>query len=195
MQTEGKGDAQGNLAADWVRFDEQDLRSAQGLEQTAELAEDNAERLAASEANAKKLQQQGFSYPYDKRLYDRLRESHARPVREHFLADPEYQNKSARFLENHDEPRAATTFSLEFHKAAAVITFLSPGLRLFHDGRFEGRRKRISPHLVRAPVEPVDQALSDFYARLLVIMREKVVREGQMAIARMRSGVGGQLDV
>ena len=32
------------------------------------------------------LQQQGFDYTYDKRLYDRLREGHARPVREHFYA-------------------------------------------------------------------------------------------------------------
>ena len=56
------------------------------------------------------LQQQGFRFTYDKRLYDRLREGHARPVREHFLADWEYQIKSARFLENHDEPRAATIF-------------------------------------------------------------------------------------
>ena len=32
------------------------------------------------------MQQQGFDYAYDKRLYDRLREGHARPVREHFCA-------------------------------------------------------------------------------------------------------------
>jgi glycosidase len=32
------------------------------------------------------LLQQGFDYAYDKRLYDRLREGHARPVREHFHA-------------------------------------------------------------------------------------------------------------
>ena len=48
------------------------------------------------------------------------------------------------------------------HKAAAVITFLSPGLRFFHQGQFEGRKKRISPHLVRAPHEPVDEALQIF---------------------------------
>ena len=57
------------------------------------------------------LQQQGFDYTYDKRLYDRLRDGHARPVREHFYAELDYQNKMARFLENHDEPRAAATFS------------------------------------------------------------------------------------
>ena len=124
------------------------------------------------------LQQQGFSYTYDKRLYDRLREGHARPVREHFLADADYQNKSARFLENHDEPRAATTFPLDVHCAAAVLTFLSPGLRLFHQGQFEGKRKRISPHLVRAPEEPADEQLMQFYDSLLALLRNPIVREG-----------------
>src|SRR4030095_14953346 len=122
------------------------------------------------------LQQQGFNYTYDKRLYDRQREGKDLPVREHFLADLNYQNHSARFLENHDEPRAAATFSLATHKAAAVLSFLSPGLRFFHDGQFEGRRKRISPHLVRAPEEPVNEELKQFYDRLLAVLRRPVVR-------------------
>jgi glycosidase len=125
------------------------------------------------------LQQQGFDYTYDKRLYDRLREGHARPVREHFHAGLDYQNKLARFLENHDEPRAAATFSPEVHEAAAVITFLSPGLRFLHQGQFEGRTKRISPHLGRAPQEPVDEKLAQFYGQLMKALRLPVVREGQ----------------
>ena len=91
----------------------------------------------------------------------------------------ENQTKLGRFLENHDEPRAAATFSLEVHQAAAVITFLSPGLRFFHQGQFEGRRKRISPHLVRGPNEPVDEKLKAFYDRLLAVLRQPTVREGQ----------------
>ncbi len=87
------------------------------------------------------LQQQGFDYTYDKRLYDRLRDRHSRPVREHFWAGLDYQDKLARFLENHDEPRAASTFPPEVHKAAAIITYFSPGLRFFHQGQFEGRTK------------------------------------------------------
>ena len=106
------------------------------------------------------MQQQGFDYAYDKRLYDRLRDGHARPVREHLHAGLDYQDKLARFMENHDEPRAAATFTPGMHEAAAVITYLSPGLRFFHQGQFEGRRKRISPHLVRAPLEPTDGACS-----------------------------------
>ena len=124
------------------------------------------------------LQQQGFDYAYDKRLYDRLREGHARPVREHFLAGLDYQDKLARFLENHDEPRAATTFSPEIHEAAAVITFLSPGLRFFHQGQFEGKRKRISPHLSRGPEEPTDLRLKQFYDRLLAVLRHSALRNG-----------------
>ena len=124
------------------------------------------------------LQHQGFDYAYDKRLYDRLREHHARPVREHFHAGLDYQDKLARFLENHDEPRAAATFSRDVHEAAAVITFLSPGLRFFHQGQFEGRQKRISPHLVRGPVEPTDTSLVQFYERLLAVLRHDAVRNG-----------------
>jgi len=125
------------------------------------------------------LQQQGFDYTYDKRLYDRLLEEHARPVREHFHAGLDYQNRMARFLENHDEPRAATTFSPDVHEAAAIITFLSPGLRFFHQGQFEGRKKRISPHLCRGPDEPIDQRLKLFYERLLSALRHPVIRNGQ----------------
>ena len=124
------------------------------------------------------MQQQGFDYAYDKRLYDRLREQHARPVREHFHAGLDYQDRLARFLENHDEPRAAATFARECHEAAAVITFLAPGLRFFHQGQFEGRRKRISPHLIRAPREPVDTELHQFYDRLLAVLRRPAARAG-----------------
>ncbi len=125
------------------------------------------------------LQQQGFDYTYDKRLYDRLREGHARPVREHFLAGLDYQNKMARFLENHDEPRAASVFQPGVHEAAAVITFLSPGMRFFHQGQFEGRKKRVSPHLSRGPSEPIDADMQKFYDRLLAVLSLPVVREGR----------------
>jgi glycosidase len=125
------------------------------------------------------MQQQGFDYTYDKRLYDRLRDGHARPVHEHFQAGCDFQDKLARFLENHDEPRAAATFSPRVHEAAAVISFLCPGMRFFHHGQCEGRKKRISPHLCRAPNEPVDEELRRFYARLLNVLRQQVVRDGQ----------------
>lgn len=125
------------------------------------------------------LQEQGFDYTYDKGLYDRLRSRPARPVRDHFRADTEFQGKLVRFLENHDEPRAAETFPPAVHRAAAVLTFLSPGLRFFHQGQFEGRRQRIPVHLCRGPAESVDPGLEEFYRRLLPCAHHPVVREGE----------------
>lgn len=55
LQAQGKGDAEGNLVAEWVRFDEQDLRAAQALEQTNELAEENLARIKESEENARRM--------------------------------------------------------------------------------------------------------------------------------------------
>jgi len=137
------------------------------------------------------LQQQGFDYTYDKRLYDRLRDQRARPVREHFLATPEFQRKSARFLENHDEPRAAATFDADVHRAAAVLTFLCPGLRFIHQGQLEGTRKRIPVHLVRAPVEPPDLPLQEFYAALLGCMADPIVRDGEWRLVECRPAWDG----
>ena len=125
------------------------------------------------------MQQLGFDYAYDKRLYDRLAEGHARAVREHFYADSGYQNRLARFLENHDEPRAASVFERKNHEAAAIITFLSPGLRFFHQGQFDGKRQRISPHLIRGPEEPVDLWLRKFYSELISVLKKPLFREGK----------------
>jgi hypothetical protein len=125
------------------------------------------------------LQQQGFDYTYDKRLYDRLREGQARPVREHLQAALDYQIKLARFLENHDEPRASASFDPLVHRAAAVITYFIPGLRFFHQGQFKGRKKRISPHLVRAPEESPDKELEEFYTQMLAILRKTIMKNGE----------------
>jgi hypothetical protein len=137
------------------------------------------------------LQQQGFDYTYDKRLYDRLHDGNVRPIREHLHADPGYQDRMARFLENHDEPRAAATLPPGAHEAAAVITYLSPGLRFFHAGQLEGCRKRISPHLVRGPTEPVDDRLRQFYDRLLATLKLPAVRDGNWQLLECRPAWDG----
>jgi SAM-dependent methyltransferase len=124
------------------------------------------------------LQQQGFDYAYDKRLYDRLREENAPGMREHLIAGLEFQDKLARFLENHDEPRAAATFARGMHEAAAVITFFAPGLRFFYQGQLQGARVRVPVHLCRGPDEPIDDELTAFYETLLGVLRQPIVRSG-----------------
>src|SRR3954467_9335001 len=58
LQSQGKGDGEGNLIADWVKFDEQDLRSAQALEQTDALSMDNQKRIEAAEQAAREAAEQ-----------------------------------------------------------------------------------------------------------------------------------------
>ena len=125
------------------------------------------------------LLEQGFDFAYDKRLYDRLRAGQAHPVREHLRAGLDYQGRLARFLENHDEPRAAAVFPAGMHEAAAAITFLAPGLRFFHQGQLEGRRRHIPIHLIRGPEERVNPVLRRFYDDLLAVLRRPEVGQGE----------------
>ena len=137
------------------------------------------------------LQQQGFDYTYDKRLYDRLEHRETRAARGHLQAGLDFQDRLARFLENHDEPRAAATFEPDIHRAAAVITFLSPGLRFFHQGQREGKRVRIPMHLGRGPAEVADPAIGAFYDRLLACLRDPAFRDGQWQLVDARSAWDG----
>jgi hypothetical protein len=125
------------------------------------------------------LQQHGFDYCYDKRLNDRLEHENAESVRLHLCADLGYQPKLLRFIENHDEPRAAATFSLAKEQAAAVTIGSLPGARLFHEGQFEGRRIRMPVFLGRRPVEPVNLALQEFYVKLLTAINAPIFRGGK----------------
>jgi hypothetical protein len=128
------------------------------------------------------LQQQGFDFCYDKRLYDRLEHDNAESVRLHLCADSAYQEKLVRFIENHDEPRAAATFSPEKHRAAAITTSTLPGMKLFHQGQFNGRKVRLPVFLGRAPEEPNDQGISNFYEKLLRTVNSDVFRGGQWSL-------------
>lgn len=128
------------------------------------------------------LQQQGFDFCYDKRLYDRLEHEKAESVRLHLSAEPGYQNKLLRFLENHDEPRAAAAFWLAKERAAAVVTSTLPGARLFHEGQFEGRKVRVPVFLGRRPIEPVDPVLQEFYTKLLLAIADPAFVEGDWTL-------------
>ena len=137
------------------------------------------------------LQQAGFDFTYDKRLYDRLIAGVGTPVREHLCADGAFQDHSLRFLENHDEPRAAGAFQPAVHRAAAVIALTARGLRFIHEGELEGRRVHVSMHLGRRPVEPVDPGLQTFYLRLLECLRRPELHDGEWRLANVREAWPG----
>ena len=128
------------------------------------------------------LQQQGFDFCYDKKLYDRMEHGPAENVRLHLLADLRYQEGMVRFIENHDEPRAAAAFPDGKGRAAAVAIATLPGARLLHEGQFEGWRVRLPVFLGRRPAEPVDHDLAAFYGRLLKATSGDLFRNGEWRV-------------
>ena len=125
-----------------------------------------------------RLQQQGFDFCYDKRLYDRLLHDNAPDVRDHLRADMDYQNRLARFVENHDERRAQEAFGHERCPAVSALTLTLPGLRLLHEGQLEGWRTKLSVHLGRRPQEPLDAEVEEHHRRLLDALAHEVFHEG-----------------
>jgi hypothetical protein len=136
------------------------------------------------------LQQQGFDYCYDKRLYDRLVDEGPESVRRHLTAATDYQGRLVRFVENHDEPRAAATFPPAKGRAAAVATLAQTGARLVHEGQLDGRRVQLPVFLGRRPGEEPDAELRAFYERLLDGLRDGVFRTGEWQLGE-RSGWEG----
>jgi hypothetical protein len=137
------------------------------------------------------LQQQGFDYCYDKRLYDRLRHEDAGSIRAHLGAGLDYQDGLARFLENHDEPRAAAVFPWPRHRAAAIVTYFAPGLRFFHQGQLEGAQVRVPVHLRRAPSEARNADIVAFYDGLLAALRTGAFRHGAWSLIAPQSAWDG----
>ncbi len=124
------------------------------------------------------LQQQGFDFCYDKRLYDRIVGRDVTGVRDHVRAGLDYQERLVRFLENHDEPRIASVLPGQAEQAAAVGVATLPGATLWYEGQFEGRRVRPPVFLSRRPAEPADPGLASWYRRLLAAVAGHRVRAG-----------------
>jgi hypothetical protein len=137
------------------------------------------------------MQQQGFDYCYDKRLYDRLCQGDAGAIRRHLGAGLDYQDRLARFLENHDEPRAAATFPRPRHQAAAIVAYFAPGLRFFHNGQREGARVKLPVHLCRAPAEAPETDMAAFYDRLLAALMSDVFRDGDWTLIQPQPAWAG----
>ena len=123
------------------------------------------------------LQAEGFDLTYDKALYDRLVGEPAAVGGQ--LRTDGASGRSAHFLENHDEPRAATVFGTgDRHRASAVATYLVPGLRFFQHGQRQGWTTHVPMHLCRAPVEEDQPELAAFSSALLAVLADPITHDG-----------------
>jgi glycosidase len=133
------------------------------------------------------LLDEGFDFCYDKDLYDHLLHGSLHTLREHLQKPVSYQQHLLRFLENHDEERAAHEFKLDKHIAAAVITMTLPGAHLYYDGQREGRKIRVPVHFGRRVGELPNGVLIDFYDKLLSFVAAKDLVHKQWQLTPVKS--------
>lgn len=135
------------------------------------------------------MMDQGFDYCYDKDLYDHLLHGSVQTIKKYLQKPVSYQQHLMRFLENHDEERAAKEFPLQKHIAAAVITATLPGAHLYHDGEREGRTIRVPVHLGRRVDEPYGQTIAEFYDKLWAFMADKNFAQGEWQLLDVHSRI------
>jgi glycosidase len=133
------------------------------------------------------LQQQGFDFCYDKKLYERLFCEDANSIRDHLKADWAYQSKLIRFIENHDELRAIEKFGEDKSKAAALISLTLPGGRLVYGGQNHGNKIKLPVQLGRSPLEETNKAIFDFYQNLLKSIPGREYGKGSWSLCETKS--------
>ncbi len=133
------------------------------------------------------LQKLGFDYTYDKTLYDRLLREGASAVASHLRAEIDYQLHSVRFVENHDEPRVASSLPSEsWQYAASTIAATVPGMLLLHEGQLNGRKIKIPVQLARRPHEEISHSARAFYSKLLDCLKHEAFRKGEGTLLKIR---------
>ncbi len=124
------------------------------------------------------LQRLGFDFTYDKKLLDRIRLENVSEIKAHLMAEKNFQEKSVRFIENHDEERAITSLGIEKSKAAAIIINTIPGMTFIQEGQIEGKKIKLPVQIGREPIEKENSTLIEFYEKLFRITSSEVFRFG-----------------
>lgn len=129
----------------------------------------------------------GFSFAYDKELYDTVRAARIDEARARLGASMDYQSRLARFLENHDEARRAIAFPNERLQAAGTLMGTLPGMRFYNEGELEGRRIFLPTTLRIAADEPLDIASRTFFQKILAITNDEIFHSGRWDLLEIRS--------
>jgi hypothetical protein len=140
------------------------------------------------------LQQLGFDFTYDKRLTDRLVSGYLPDVISHLKAGSDFQNKSVRFVENHDEARAVAKFGKFRSLAAVTVISTIQGMKFYYDGQFEGKKIKLPVQLGREPEEKFSNTVFKYYEKLLKITKEDIFIKGKWELLEPITAGNGNLN-
>jgi hypothetical protein len=116
----------------------------------------------------------GFSFAYDKGLYDAVRDVRLPDLHNRLTAPFAYQSHLARFLENHDEDRCASVFGKDRRPSVGALMGTLPGMRFYHQGELEGSSIRLPITLRNSADEPPDPASTTLFGKILRITKDSV---------------------
>jgi len=138
----------------------------------------------------------GFSFSYDKELYDAVRDANVDGVLSRLGPATPSQGRFARFLENHDEPRCAEVFG--GRRMASVVTLMGtlPGMRFYHQGELEGLKNHLPITLRRALPESPDPQSISLFEKILRLTHQDVYHLGEWTLLAVKDAgdpTGGNL--
>ncbi|MDP0499748.1 MAG: alpha-amylase family glycosyl hydrolase [Verrucomicrobiota bacterium JB022] len=137
------------------------------------------------------LQALGFDFTYRKQFYDLIVARKVEGLRGS-LTDRRLAGNSVFFIENHDEPRAARAIPVsQLRRAAATMVATLPGMRLIHDGQMEALKHHHSLHLSRRADEVPDDEELAFYERLLLMLQDSSVGQGEWQLLETQAAWQG----
>lgn len=128
------------------------------------------------------LQSLGFDLTYEKKLYDALVQRNASWVRERISQPLDVMDRSLYFIENHDEPRAASVFGPAENLSSLALILTLPGSALIHQGQMEGLRKKLAVQMPHLPADDFpDQTLKSKYENILKATNNEVFYDGSFS--------------
>src|SRR3984893_659774 len=129
-----------------------------------------------------RLLELGFSFAYDKELYDAVRDIKTSVVHARLAAEPANQSRLARFLENHDELPWSAGFGPERLAAIGVLMGTLPGMRFYYQRELEGGTSRLPITLRIGAEDRPDSSTTTFFETILRVTNEEVFHQGHWSL-------------
>jgi len=138
------------------------------------------------------LLRQGFDYCYDKGGYDLLSSRNGAGMAAALEAEGPEAGAKVRFLENHDEERAASRVPASAMEACVAAFLFLPGMKLFQQGQLQGARVKLPVQLCRAPSEPRDERIAALYETILSLANQPLFKQGQFTKPAFAGDASGE---
>ncbi|HKV03788.1 MAG TPA: alpha-amylase family glycosyl hydrolase [Candidatus Acidoferrales bacterium] len=120
----------------------------------------------------------GFSFVYDKGLYNSVRDVQVEDLHTRLRAPLSLQSCFVRFLENHDEARCPAVFGKDRLFSVGTLMGTLPGMRFYHQGELDGCRVHLPITLRIAANEAPDSSTAAFFSKTLRISSDDVFHRG-----------------